>query len=505
MAITLPMRFASLLPLVSVSLLVLSACVPARRNYDYVPRVAPRPERIEVVGGLLGMEVRPAPSLILDANVYDLPLVANSWVEAELHFLVNDRRTTLDHWIQRGAYYREFVTSVFREYGLPTDLYHLAMIESGYLPTARSVAGAVGMWQFMPATSRDVNLRVDNTVDERMDPVRSTRAAALHLRSLYRIHGDWALAAAAYNAGSGRISRGLERYGATNFWDLASRGDLANETQHYVPRLFAMTIVGRDPERFGFPPPQPTETFAFDSIYVDQSLPLPELAEMSRVPVDRLVEMNPHLRRGITPPGGYWVWVPGGMGPLAQQEYLAAASREGTYVVQWGDNLSMLAQRTGVSSARIRDMNPRIDFDRLQTGATLRLPAAAAALLNSRGGDSRTSLATAGGGPSVHRVRAGDTLSQIAARYGVTVRAIQDANSLRGTVIRTGQQLTIPPAVPAASTASRPIEHVVAPGDTLWDIARRYGSSVEAIRSANGLGERQIIPGQRLDVPPTLR
>src|SRR5690606_28423757 len=113
------------------------------------------------------------------------------------------------------------------------DLYHLAMIESGFVPTARSRVGAVGLWQFMPATGRAMGLRIDGDVDERMDPVRSTRAAARHLRDLYRSMGSWSLAAAAYNAGPGRINRGLRQYSATDFWQLAERGDLAEETRHY--------------------------------------------------------------------------------------------------------------------------------------------------------------------------------------------------------------------------------------------------------------------------------
>jgi membrane-bound lytic murein transglycosylase D len=505
-----------------IGLLVVSAaCVPVRRE-PLVPRAAP-PERIEAPGRLLGTEIRPVTARLLGPVSYDLPLEANTWVESELLFLLNDRRDVLHRWMERGDYYEAFVKSVFAEYGIPTDLYHIGMIESGFIPTARSSAGAVGIWQFMPATSRDVNLRVDNVVDERMDPVRSTRAAASYLRTLYRIHGDWALAAAAYNAGTGRISRGLERYGATNFWDLARRGDLAAETQQYVPRLYAATIIARDRERFGFPLPNGVVSFAFDSIHVDLGVSLGELSEMTGVGGDDLSAMNPHLRQGATPPGGYWVWVPAGSGVQAQRSYVAASRRRSslaTYTVQWGDNLGKIAQISGVGAAQIRELNPSIDFDRLLTGAKIQLPAAGVERLavvepaTTGSAPAPVALATvarstappAGGDSRVHPVRPGDTLSEIARDYGVTVAAIQEANSLNGTVIRSGQRLTIPAAAPGAGGGgSTPVNHVVEWGDTLWEIARRYGSSVEAIQDANGLGSRPIIPGQRLEVPTTRR
>ncbi|MEX2582802.1 MAG: LysM peptidoglycan-binding domain-containing protein [Gemmatimonadota bacterium] len=508
---------------------------------------APSGPRPEASGLLLGEELRPVDDAILGAVDYDLPVEANSWVEAELQFLVTQRRDVVRSWIERGDFYADFVTSVLREQGVPTDLYHLAMIESGYVPVARSPVGAVGMWQFMPATSRDVGLRVDSSVDERMDPVRSTRAAARHLRSLHRIHGNWTLAAAAYNAGSGRINRGLARFGARDFWELAQKGDLAEETRRYVPRLFAMTIIGRDRERFGFGRAVDSAGFAFDSVHVEYSVPLDELGELGGVDPLTVVAMNPHLTGGMTPAGGYWVWVPSGTGPQVQRAYLASTMRGerdvAGYTVRWGDTLGDIALLAGISSARVRELNPGVDLDRLQTGVTVQLPAAAARRLSDRPFEvpeeerptvatvvprpepvddrppppsparepERPALSTAAdaAAPETHTVEAGETLFGIARRYGSSVPAIQEANQLSGSVIVPGQRLLIPSGSDAMASGAPPVpaytEHTVEAGETLTGIARRYGTSVVAVQEANGLSGSVIRPGQRLRIPSDAR
>jgi membrane-bound lytic murein transglycosylase D len=521
-------------PLHAVALataLALGACVPAARSAPG-PITAPAPAGEEELGSgpvIEVVEVRAAQRDILGGVSYDLPVVANTWVEAELDFLVNERSAVIGRWLERGDYYEGYVKSVLSSYGLPTDLYHLAMIESGFVPAARSRAGAVGMWQFMPATGKQMGLRVDSIVDERMDPVRSTHAAAQHLRWLYRTHGDWELAAAAYNAGTGRISRGLQAFGATNFWDLAQRGDLAEETRHYVPRLFAMTVIARDRERFGFSSRPGLEGFAYDSIHVEYPTPLAELARMSDVPAERLARLNPHLLRGATPGDGYWVWTPAGTGERMQRAYLASEFRRqqgfGSYTVRSGDSLGRLAERSGVRAARIRELNPKVDFDRLKTGETLRLPYQATARLAAhraapepermvasaapavKPSAARPAPAKAGPAPTpttaTHTVAAGESLWGIARRYGVEVSEVQRANRLAGTTIRSGQKLTIPGGARVAAVAKAPpvVEYVVQSGDSLWSIARRHGSSVDAIQSVNELGERPIVPGQKLAIP----
>lgn len=550
------------------ALLSLAGCSPARSNPTTTPAPVQEPEDLGERPEVFEQPVIKPRRDILGATRYDLPVEANSWVEAELDYLVNERSAVIGRWIERGSPYQGFIKRELKTAGVPTDLYHLAMIESGMLPTARSRAGAVGFWQFMPTTGRQMGLRVDDVVDERMDPVRSTRAAARHLRSLHGIYKDWALAAAAYNAGSGRVSRSMQKFGARDFWALAEQGDLAQETRQYVPRLYAMTVIGRDPSRFGLPTPAGGGSFAYDSIHVDYATPLEELSKISDVPREQLQKLNPHLVQGTTP-SGYWVWVPSGKGVAMQRAYLASDFRKfqglGTYTVRNGDNLGLLASLSGVAATRIRELNPGVEFEPLQIGETLKLPFEVAQQLAARseekaekirvaanpekkasesrekadpkeksdagkksgskaGADAkekkdpsdrdsrvreasndRKSAASDDGdeGAQVHEVKGGETLWVIARRYDVPVERLQKLNDLSGSMIRPGQKLRIPVAVAAAKTAREEErrEHVVEDGETLWGIARKYDTSVEAIKEANQLGERPIVPAQKLLIP----
>lgn len=492
----------------------LSACGGSSRSVPTGP--APEPAGAEQIGD--APDVAPgtpaAASGLLGTARYDLPLEANPWVEAELQFLTGQRRTVIGRWLQRGDLYGPWVQDVFASYGVPRDLHHLAMVESGYQPTARSRVGALGMWQFMPATGREMGLRIDALVDERMDPVRSTHAAARHLRDLHRrFRGDWALAAAAYNAGTGRISRALGRFGVSTYWELLQVGDLASETKHYVPRLYAVTIIGRDPARFGYPlSGGPVRRFAYDSVRVDVETPLAELARIGQLSLDELRSLNPHLKTGISP-AGYWVWVPGGAGQATQLAFLASDFRRdgghGRYAVRHGDELGKLAELTGLTVDYIRELNPGVNPAAMRSGQRLVLPAAAARTLSAR----PVERVAAREEPAARESNSAEAASRNRARSERTADATPpsserrtsrggDSEPEKGSGSASSRRSTSRDRSAAAQVrdgATR--EHTVDAGETLWSIARGYDVSVDAVKSANEMDDETIRAGQTLRIP----
>lgn len=474
-------------PIAGLLLLALSAaCSPGRQSVASVPAPAPLPAEappapvLETVTPVdAGLELRGAPALVgadlLGNKQYDLPVVPNEWVRSELEFLVYQRHEVVGGWLRAADRYDEWVRDVFASYGIPRDLHHLGMIESGYRATVRSHAGAVGMWQFMPATGRGMGLRIDTLVDERMDPIRATHAAARHLRYLHRrMRGDWALAAAAYNAGEGRINRALGRYGATDFWDVAARGNLAQETRRYVPRLYAVTIIAKDPVRFGYPAPDPTgRRFAFDSMRVDLPTPLSVLAQMGNLPVTELTDLNPHLFRQIAP-RNYWVWVPLGQGAPLQQAFATSEFRQrggfGVYRVREGESLARLAELSGVPADRIRAMNLSANLDNLRAGDRLRLYADAVRVLDAR----PVERVAARRGPRV----LGDPASSTEAATSDSSRRSEASSSER----RSGSSASERSSTSGSGTASRRSETASASstrrsGESASSPERRSGSS----------------------------
>lgn len=378
--------------------------------------------------------------------------------------------------LSRGTRYEPMIRAKLRANGMPEDLTYLALIESGYDPHAYSRAAAVGMWQFMSSTARDIGMRVDWWMDERRDPARATDGAIRFLGYLQRQFGSLYLAAAAYNGGPGRVSRGLSRFaeelegaeGEDRFFALAEQDYLRAETKNYVPQLIAAALVGKRPAQYGIHI-DTLPTYAYDSVQVEPGTSLAAVADAGGIPHTDLRDLNPALLRGITPPDArVWVRVPvGSVEPtVAALDTLEADARRGFTMARVADASSTptaFARRHGITLTQLRWFNPTMRTSRkgrLVSGQSLRIPREHALRFAQaipdpsieKYGSATTRARTAGGSAAVHVVRRGETLGGIARRYGLTEARLRALNGMRGSRISAGQKLVVRAGTTAAST-----------------------------------------------------
>ena len=232
----------------------------------------------------------------------DLPLVLNDQVASFINYFSSPRgRATLEHAWARSGRYRDMISRILKEEGVPQDLIYLAQAESGFQPLALSRAGARGLWQFIPSAATLYGLNHTWWVDERQDPEQATRAAGHYLKDLYNQFGDWYLAMAAYNSGAGTVQHAVERTGYADFWELYKRGVLPQETRNYVPIIVAVTIMAKNPEQYGLERVAPQPAPPIDQVSIDYPVDLRLVAECVDTSVDYLQELNPSLLRMTTP------------------------------------------------------------------------------------------------------------------------------------------------------------------------------------------------------------
>lgn len=385
-----------------------------------------------------------APLVDIDAAA-SIPIPEHRTIDSAVRLFSGRMKDSIQASLIRSAKYKNLIDKALAEQKLPKGLAYLPVIESAYLPTLTSRAGAHGIWQFMPETAREYGLRVDWWVDERADPERSTRAATAYLKDLHRMFDDWALALAAYNCGPGRVRRTLKEAGASTFWQLLEEGRLPKETRGYVPTFYATLLIASDPETYGFELEKP---FDMDGKQVDVRGPvsLAYIAEAIGVDEDLLKEMNPALRRGVVPPGRAAVRVPD-----KHAETLVARAdtlrEEDAYVkycrftVRDGDTIVKLARKIGAKPETIRAMNGLGANDRVRPGKSIYLPVRA-----------RELVALLSQSESFYAVKKGDTLYSIAKRNDLSVDELCDLNDLsRKTTLRIGQKLRV--SAPRALTA----------------------------------------------------
>jgi membrane-bound lytic murein transglycosylase D len=378
-----------------------------------------------------------------------------------LRFFQADARDRFEVWLSRLGRYEGMIRERLRSKGLPEDLVYLSLIESGFSNTAVSRARAVGMWQFMAATGRAYGLQIDPWVDERRDPFKATNAAVEHLADLVERLGSVYLAAAAYNAGAGRVERGVRRLpGAPDsltdhlFFELSSRRYLLRETRDYVPKLIAAALIAKQPTRYGFTGVEPLSPLVFDEIIVPDATGLDVIARLSDTTVAAILELNPQFVRGITPPGrSATVRVPRGHGDVVAQRYAALPVNDRVsfidHFVARGETLSEIARRYRVSQAVIEGANPRLRPRRLRIGQRIIIPMSGRVVPSSAWRvppePRMRRVATATRDGLAYKVRRGDTLSSIARHFRVSLSALLRANGLgMASIIRPGDVIRIP-------------------------------------------------------------
>jgi membrane-bound lytic murein transglycosylase D len=298
-----------------------------------------------------------------------------------LNYYSNTGKASFQILLARSGKYMPMIAKVLNEEGLPDELGYLALLESQFIVTTTSRNGAVGLWQFVATTARQYGLRIDRWVDERRDPVKSTRAAAAYLKELHAYYGRWFLATAAYNAGQGTIDKALQQSGAKDFWSIKAKAKLSEETRNFVPKFVAIALIARDPAAYGIDGVRYEAPLNYEEVELHEPMKLAALAELTEMEVSRLRDLNPALLRDSTPPGEF--------------------------------------------------------------GFRVNLPAERAAIYLARGHERTSEKGAASVQVVTHEVKRGETLFSIARLYGLTVRRIMEFNGLKTSQISIGQKLRI--------------------------------------------------------------
>jgi len=381
---------------------------------------------------------------------YDFPVTVNRQVQYYLDFFTGRHREHFAVWLSRSGRYLPMIQEYLRAAGLPEDLVYLAMIESGFNERAYSRARAVGVWQFIKGTGRNYGLQINTYVDERRDPIKSTEAAVAYLGDLYAEFGSWYLSVAAYNAGEGKIRRAIKKYNTTDFWEIAQGRYLKLETKRYVPKLIAAILIAKEPEKYGFDNLEYEAPLAYETVEVPRWTALKAVALACDMEPAELKKYNNELRKEFTPPdkASYPFKVPVGM------------------------------------KDKVEENLPRVQ-------------------------------AVVSTGFKNHTVRSGETLDGICRKYGLTKTLVLKSNNLRSPGLKAGQRLRIPyqttkyEMLPEGTVAKGYMEaeagsgnfvlHKVLPGDTVYELSRRYGVPIHLIAAWNDLNDiSRIRAGQQL-------
>ena len=477
-------------------------------------------------------------------TTYDFPIVVNKQVEMYLDIFQNQQRRTFHRWLERSGKYIPMFQKELRDAGLPEDLAYLAMIESGFKQRAYSRAKAVGLWQFMKGTGKDYNLTINKYVDERRHAEKSTKAAVSFLSDLYANFDDWHLAVAGYNAGAGKIGKGLKKYKCDNFWSLAQHSYLKLETKRYVPKLIAAILIAKNPEQYGFTDINYETPLVYETLRVGPGLSLDAVALLCKTNNKKIKQLNQELKTGRTPlnKSHYNVQIPIGTKKFASANLprLNSFANTGykTHIIRKGDSLSKICKQYNINKTTLLKIN-HLRSSKLIAGKRLRIPYTTIRYrLLAEGSNGQI----AADDLVLHTIKPGETISKIAASYNVPVDLLVTWNGLQSADrIRTGQQLALyiedadKSVAYSTRKASKPARvavvitensssmlilaeqkkfavakntpekskiswYRVRQGDSLWTIARKFNLSTKQLKSWNKLKSNRIHPGIKLKI-----
>ncbi|NVM05259.1 MAG: LysM peptidoglycan-binding domain-containing protein [Candidatus Helarchaeota archaeon] len=466
----------------------------------------------------------------------NIPLVVNSRVKKYIKYYQGKGRKYFTQWLERMGKYKSLIEDILKEEGLPEDLVYLAMVESGFNPKAHSRARAVGIWQFISSTGRVYGLQINNYLDERKDPVKSTKAAAKFINNLYHELKDWYLVMAAYNVSKSKVKRAMKRYKSRNFWELKS---LPSETKNHIPKFIAAAIIAKNPKKYGFRNIKYQKPFQYEEVHIDKCIDLTVAAKCARTDYLTIKVLNPELNVWFTPPypDGYTLRIP----PHKKEIFLKNYSKvpedlkitRVIHKVKRGETLSYIARKYHTTIYNIKSVNSLKNIHKLSVGQKLLIPVPPpievalktqkirqknpAYIPKNRNGLEKIT----------YIVKKGDTLGEIAEFYNTRAGNIRKWNSLsyrsyiyprqkltlwlpkneyRSAVNRVNNQnenitLNIEQSIEKNGSKAGKI-YIVKKGDSLWGIAKNFGVSLNSLLQFNQKSKKSIIkPGEKIIIP----
>jgi membrane-bound lytic murein transglycosylase D len=308
-------------------------------------------------------------------------VVDNPKVRHFVRYYATTGKIRFQQLLGRSGKYLPMIAKVLSQEGLPEELGYLALLESEFVVNTTSRNGAVGLWQFIAATARRYGLRIDEWVDERRDPVKSTRAAAAYLKDLHDYYGRWYLATAAYNAGPGNVDKALQQSGAKDFWHIKTKTQLTEETHNFVPKFVAISLIAMDPSKYGLNDVRYEAALDYEEVELKAPMKLAALAQSAETDIPDLRDLNPALLRDMTPPGeqSFRINVPVGKASILLAKTIEKPVEKNTeptqvvtHEVKRGETLFSIARSYGLEVRALMEFNG-LTTSRLLIGQRLRI------------------------------------------------------------------------------------------------------------------------------------